>query len=95
MEKARFNIFKNKAGKPVIEVIFSDGKKMSFTQNLDHSAPLSLNGKEIDVEREKGQIIKIICEGKVLFHKSNKPVVNSSSKPSPRQNSLTYGNADI
>ncbi|GER94314.1 TIGR03986 family CRISPR-associated RAMP protein [hot springs metagenome] len=95
MERARFNIIKSKAGKTIVEVIFSNNKKVPLSSNLNHSDPLSLNGKEIEVEREKGQIIKIICEDKVLYDKSNKPTsVPSQRKSSPSQ-ALAHNNADI
>lgn len=72
MEKAKFNILKSKSGKPVVEIVFQDGKKIPFSQKLNHPSLLSLNGKEIEVERVKGQIVRIVCDGKEIFSQSQK-----------------------
>jgi len=69
MEKARLNIYVSKKGKPVIEVVFEDGKKIPLSA-LNVKDPRSLNGKEVEVEREKGQIVKIVCEGNEIYSRS-------------------------
>jgi CRISPR-associated protein (TIGR03986 family) len=77
MEKARLNIYDSKKGKPVIEIVFEDGKKIPVL-TLNIKDPKSLNGKEVEVEREKGQIVKIVCDGNEIY--SRRPSGDVSNK---------------
>lgn len=91
MEKARFNISNSKAGSVVVEIIFSNNKKIPLSQKLNYSDPISLNGKEIEVERQNGQIVKIVYEGNEIYSKS------IQSGPQNRQGSLkksSFGSPD-
>jgi len=78
MEKAKLELIKTKKGDFVANIIFLNGKKQPLSDfKLKDS---SLNGKEVEVLREKGQIIKIICDGKEIYSKGS-----SSSKQKSMQ----------
>ncbi len=67
MQRARLEITKTKDGKFAVNVLFADGKRQTVPDlKLKDD---TLNGKEVEVLREKGQIIKIICEGRILYEK--------------------------
>jgi len=80
------NISKSKKGKNIITINFEDGKKM--TAPPETNADESLNGKDVEVEREKGQIIKIIYDGKILFEKKSNDLKSNSNL----QNTFTFDN---
>lgn len=70
MEKARLTVVISKNGTPVVNALFTEsGKKMPI-QRLDYPDVLSLNGKEVEIEKAGGQITKITYNGKVIFSKS-------------------------
>lgn len=82
MEKARLEITKTKKGEFMAALIFENNKK----QPLSDFRPKddSLNGKEVMVERQKGQVVKIICEGKEIYSKS------SQGKNRPQQHAQKH-----
>ncbi len=65
MEKAKLSITKAKSGKYIVNVILDKNK----TQPVPNFNPKSaeLNGKEVEIERQSGKIMKIISEGKDIF----------------------------
>lgn len=65
MEKANLSITKTKSGKYIVNVILDKNK----TQPVPNFNPASaeLDGKEVEIERQSGKIIKIVCEGKEIF----------------------------
>jgi CRISPR-associated protein (TIGR03986 family) len=80
MEKAELLITKTKKGDYEVKLSFSGGKKMPAGFKLKDD---SLNGKEVEVLREKGRIIKIICEGKEIYSKEKG---RAQSYPKSNQN---------
>lgn len=84
MEQGRLEITKTKKGEFVANIIFSSDKKQPISDlKLKDD---SLNGKEVDVQREKGQIIKIICEGNEIYLKGKgQPNFNLKHKQKPWQ----------
>lgn len=70
MEKAKLNVFKSKSGTLIVKAIFIDTNKEMTVQNFNHKDAISLNGKEVDIERDKGPIIKILLDGEVIYSKS-------------------------
>ncbi len=67
MEKAKIEVTKTKKGTFVGTLVLSDGKKIPVSDLKLTNA--TLNGKEVEVQREKGQVIKIACEGVVVYEK--------------------------
>lgn len=65
MEKAKLEISKTKKGDYVASLVFPNGKRQPVP-NLKLKDD-SLNGKEVEVEREKGQIKKIYYGGKEIY----------------------------
>ncbi len=59
MEKATINISKSKKGKTIIKLIFSNGKTMSFLGEIKNCEVSEIEGNEIDVKREKGQVASL------------------------------------
>ncbi|MBF8278331.1 MAG: superfamily protein [Candidatus Brocadiaceae bacterium] len=70
MEKAKLQISQGKNGKVIVGVVFVDSGKPMTIQNCTRQNIQSLNGKEVEVEREGGQIVKVILQGEVLFSKA-------------------------
>jgi CRISPR-associated protein (TIGR03986 family) len=98
MEKAKLEISKTKKGEYVASLVFPNGKKQPVP-NLKLKDD-SLNGKEIEVEREKGQIKKIYYEGKEIYSEteSKKAQATKQSKDkiieqSPSQSTNIYSKA--
>jgi len=98
MEKAKLEISKTKKGDYVASLVFPNGKKQPVP-NLKLKDD-SLNGKEVEVEREKGQIKKIYYEGKVIYPatESKKAQATKQSKnkiidQSPSQSTNIYSKA--
>ncbi|ODA44133.1 hypothetical protein THER_1159 [Thermodesulfovibrio sp. N1] len=81
MEKARLELIKTKEGKFAVYVVFANDKKQPIPDFKQKDN--TLNGKEVEVLREKGLIIKIICDGNVIYEKGKGQFY---SKPSPAQN---------
>ncbi len=72
MDKATLKITKSKSGAFVTEALFIDtGKKMTI-QNFSHKDIESLNGKEVDTERDNGQIIKMLLKGEIIYSNCKK-----------------------
>lgn len=69
MERAIISVNKTKKGKDEVKLTFENGKSMPV-QGLTHADLQSLNGKKVEVQRESGQIIKIVFEGKEIYSKS-------------------------
>jgi CRISPR-associated protein (TIGR03986 family) len=69
MEKAKLFITKAKSGKYIVNVILDKNK----TQTVPSFNPTSaeLNGKDVEIERQSGKIIKIVCGGKEIFSVSS------------------------
>ncbi|MCF6147688.1 MAG: TIGR03986 family CRISPR-associated RAMP protein [Candidatus Kuenenia sp.] len=72
MEKARLDISKNKKGDFIVKAIFANNSQMTVSIR-DYPDVASLNGKEVEVERIKGQIEKVVYNGKTIFSKSQIP----------------------
>ncbi len=94
MEKARLEIKKTKKGYAV-NLIFETGKSLPLTDiKLQDD---KLNGKEVEVLRESGQVKKILCDGNVIYEKSkgigktnqsvSRPPTPSASQAYSRSNS--------
>lgn len=77
MEKVKFSINKSRKGKYVVNIIFNNNKKMSLP-DFKFDDIESLNNKEIEVERDKGQVVKIIMDGEVIF---SKPITSTKNMP--------------
>ncbi|GEM_PF-3607872 len=81
MEKGKLEIIKTKKGEYVVNVVYPDGKKQTISDlRLKDN---SLNGKQVDVIRDKGQILKIIHEGKEIYSKEK----NKHQSPQRQQKS--------
>ena len=81
MEQGKLNIFRSKKGKLIIEILFTNGKKMSAPSDF-HLSDEPMNGKSVEVEREAGQIIKIICNNEVIYKKQTiKPKTSGNQLP--------------
>jgi CRISPR/Cas system CSM-associated protein Csm3 (group 7 of RAMP superfamily) len=98
MEKAKLEISKTKKGDYVTSLVFPNGKKQPVP-NLKLKDD-SLNGKEVEVDREKGQIKKIYYEGKEIYSatESKKAQATKQSKnkiieQSPSQSTNIYSKA--
>jgi CRISPR/Cas system CSM-associated protein Csm3 (group 7 of RAMP superfamily) len=98
MEKAKLEISKTKKGDYVASLVFPNGKRQPVP-NLKLKDD-SLNGKEVEVEREKGQIKKIYYEGKEIYPatESKKAQATKQSKnkiieQSPSQSTNIYSKA--
>ncbi|MFN3739309.1 MAG: TIGR03986 family CRISPR-associated RAMP protein [Thermodesulfovibrionales bacterium] len=87
MERARLSVYKSSKGSWIINVIFSKNRQISIPE-INHPKPESLNGIEVYVEHDKGQIVKIMHQGKTLFQrkgsidtiKNQKKIAPSSKK---------------
>ncbi|MDM8522006.1 TIGR03986 family CRISPR-associated RAMP protein [Desulfococcaceae bacterium HSG8] len=68
MEEGRLNIFESRNKSSVVEILFTS-KKGKQTKVTVQGADISdeYNGKDVQFEREKGQVVKIICEEKLIF----------------------------
>ncbi len=71
MEKSKLNVSKSKSGALIVKAFFINTNKEMPVQNFNHKDAMSLNGKEVDIEREKGQIAKILLNGEVIYSKSS------------------------
>jgi len=72
MEKAKLAITKTKKGNIVADIVFPNNKKMTVPGFSPPNAEV-LNGKEVDVARDKkGQIMKIVMEGVVVFSRGER-----------------------
>jgi len=71
MEKAKLNMSKSNSGTLIVKAFFIDTNKEMTVQNFNHKDAISLNGKEVNIERDKGQIIKILLDGEVIYSKSS------------------------
>jgi len=69
MEKGKLNIYKSKKGKLIAEIMFGKNKKITVSPN-EYIPEELFNGKNVEFEREKGQVVDIVCEGKVIFSKA-------------------------
>ncbi|MFW0884300.1 TIGR03986 family CRISPR-associated RAMP protein [Candidatus Acidulodesulfobacterium sp. H_13] len=70
MDKAKLSVSEGKHGKLTVRAIFIDTEKGMPIQNFNHKDAMSLDGKEVDIERDKGQIIKILLDGEVIYSPS-------------------------
>jgi CRISPR/Cas system CSM-associated protein Csm3 (group 7 of RAMP superfamily) len=67
MEKAKLELTKTKDGRFAVNVVLASGKRQPIPDlKLKDN---SLHGKEVEVLREKGQIIRVICEGREIYSK--------------------------
>jgi len=79
MDKAKLEITKTIKGEFVANIIFPNGKKQPAPDlKLKDN---TLNGKEVGVLREKGQVVKTICESKEKKSKSKKPFSKQAFSP--------------
>lgn len=85
-EKGKIIIRKSKKGKWVFEVDINKKQPMKIPDFYDLKDD-SLNGKECEVIREKGQIKKIIVDGKELPRKPQKLNKNTSARSNYSNNS--------
>ncbi len=69
MEKAIIFIKEVNKGKYSCNIQFKSSNKTMPLSDFKHSDPMSFNEKEVEVLREKGQIMKIVCEGKEIYNK--------------------------
>jgi len=83
MEQAKIKIVKTKNGFD-IELTFSNGKKMRAP---GFNIPNDANGKECSVERDKGQLVKVIIEGKTYTKSTKQPIKQTQKHKSVE----TYG----
>ena len=69
MEKAKLIVRETKKKKIFAELLFIDtNKKMPFPQIK--LTDVSMNENEVDVERDKGKIIKVVADGKTIYSAS-------------------------
>ncbi|GAK59335.1 hypothetical protein U27_06319 [Candidatus Vecturithrix granuli] len=81
MEKAKLIIKTTKKGKHIAELLFLDtNKTMPFPQFTPQNA--SMNGQEVEVQREQGKISKVQTEGKVIYAMTVSPPSPSRRPPS-------------
>lgn len=72
MEKAKLIIKTTKKGKHIAELLFLDtNKTMPFPQFTPQNA--SMNGQEVEVQRDQGKISKVQTEGKVIYEMTAAP----------------------
>ncbi len=71
MERAKLNVSKSKSGSLIVKVFLIETNKEMSVQNFSHKDALSLNGHEVDIEREKGQIVKIWLNEEAIYSKSS------------------------
>jgi CRISPR-associated protein (TIGR03986 family) len=86
MEKAKLHVSKSKSGTLIVKAIFIGTNKEMPVQNFSHKDAASLNGQEVDIEREKGQIAKILLNGEAIYSKASIAV---ASKKQARQQADT------
>ncbi|WP_353686764.1 TIGR03986 family CRISPR-associated RAMP protein [Thermodesulfovibrio sp. 3462-1] len=92
MEKAKLQITKTKKGEFEARLIFQNNKSMPVSgfRPKDNT----LDGKEVEVQRENGQVVKILCEGKEIYTKrSSSPqrdlqTRHSQRNPRPASNDI-------
>jgi len=86
MESGKLSVTKSGKGKIIVELLF-EGKKGQAKQTIQDAniTDTALNGKDVEFERDKGQIVKVICEGNVIYEKGNPSL--SAQKPVPQKNS--------
>ena len=93
MEKAKLLVKKNKKGKFYAEIQRSSGSTQaaSFYQPDNDK----LNNKDIELEFQNGQVIKMVCEGTVLYDKTNRhqPVIQQPSNTQFNRNSPQTGSS--
>ena len=89
MEKGKLLIKTGKSG-VFANIQITDGKLLTslggFIPNKNH---MPLDGKEIDFERINGVVVKIICEGNIIFDKASQPIKQTqqtSSSHGQKQN---------
>lgn len=81
MEKAKLIIKTTKKGKHIAELLFLDtNKTMPFPQFTPQNA--SMNGQEVEVQRDQGKISKVQTEGKVIYEMTAAPPPPSRRPPS-------------
>jgi len=78
MEKGRLEIKKTNKGDYAANIILFDGRKMPTGFRPKDG---SLNGKIVEIIRESGQIVKIICDGKEIYSKFKTNPQNYSRHP--------------
>jgi len=79
MEKAKLELTKTKDGRFAVTVVLASGKRQTIPDlKLKDN---SLHGKEVEILREKGQILKMFYEGKEFYKKSQ-----TNYNPRPIQN---------
>jgi CRISPR/Cas system CSM-associated protein Csm3 (group 7 of RAMP superfamily) len=67
MEKAKLELTKTKDGRFAVNVVLASGKRQPIPDlKLKDN---SLHGKEVEILREKGQFIRVICEGREIYSK--------------------------
>jgi hypothetical protein len=79
MEQGKLSVTKTKKGKIEVAVLFK-GKKgqTKLTIHDSNIADTALTGKDVEFEREEGQVSKVICQGETIYSKS--PVSHSVKK---------------
>jgi hypothetical protein len=88
MERGRLDISKNKRGEYVGNILFErKGKSKQITVQGLHVSDETLQGKEVEFELENGQVVKIVCEGRLIFSKKveKTPVSKDTRRVSTRQ----------
>ena len=84
MEMGKLSVTKSGKGKIIVELLF-EGKKGQAKQTIQDASitDTALNGKNVEFERDKGQIVKVICEGNVIYEKGNPSL--AVQKPVPQK----------
>lgn len=87
MEKAKLIVRETKKKKIFAELLFIDtNKKMPFPQIK--LTDVSMNENEVDVERDKGKIIKVVADGKTIYSAST----SQQKNPHLRTGGKNYSN---
>jgi CRISPR-associated protein (TIGR03986 family) len=92
MERAKISITKAKSGKYIVNLVFVNGK----TQTVPDFNPKngeSLNGKEVEVERQKNQILTIMLGSNEIFRAQSKPSSASTQSTTTASSMLMVDHA--
>jgi CRISPR-associated protein (TIGR03986 family) len=65
MEKAKLELIKTKKGDFAVYIILENGKKIPLSDFKLRDD--SLNNKEVEIIRENGRVVSMVCEGKEIY----------------------------
>jgi len=65
MEKGRLELIKTKKGNFAVNIILENGRKMSLSDFKLRDN--SLNNKEVEIMRENGRVVSMVCEGREIY----------------------------